>query len=236
MPTDTYQLDGAQRTLGGRPRPGPVPGKNVTHDVVDAICRMLRTGRYQLGTRLPGEHELATELRVGRSAVREAVRELITLNVLEIRPGAGTFVRSLRSDLLFRTDSLGHALDEQVRAELLELRRIVEPEASALAAQRASAEDLVQLERDVVLLRNGVLRGADHVPADLDFHLSLLRATHNASLARISSAIISFYKHDRTPPTERDAAEHRVIYEAVRDADPERARQLMRMHLVDRSL
>jgi len=161
-----------------------VPGKNVTHDVVDAICRMLRTGRYQLGTRLPGEHELATELRVGRSAVREAVRELITLNVLEIRPGAGTFVRSLRSDLLFRTDSLGHALDEQVRAELLELRRIVEPEASALAAQRASAEDLVQLERDVVLLRNGVLRGADHVPADLDFHLSLLRATHNASLAR----------------------------------------------------
>ncbi len=201
MPTDTNQLDGAQRTLGGRPRPGPVPGKNVTHDVVDAICRMLRTGRYQLGTRLPGEHELATELRVGRSAVREAVRELITLNVLEIRPGAGTFVRSLR-----------------------------------LAAQRASAEDLVQLERDVVLLRNGVLRGADHVPADLDFHLSLLRATHNASLARISSAIISFYKHDRTPPTERDAAEHRVIYEAVRDADPERARQLMRMHLVDRSL
>jgi len=213
-----------------------VPGKNVTHDVVDAICRMLRTGRYQLGTRLPGEHELATELRVGRSAVREAVRELITLNVLEIRQGAGTFVRSLRSDLLFRSDSLGHALDEQVRAELLELRRIVEPEASALAAQRASAEDLVQLERDVVLLRNGVLRGADHVPADLDFHLSLLRATHNASLARISSAIISFYKHDRTPPTERDAAEHRVIYEAVRDADPERARQLMRMHLVDRSL
>jgi DNA-binding FadR family transcriptional regulator len=216
-----------------RPRPGPVPGKNITHEVVDAICGMLRSGRYRIGDRLPGEHDLARELGVGRSAVREAVRELISLTLLEIRPGAGTFVRALRADVLFRTDSLGERFDPHVRAELLEVRRIVEPECAALAAERASDQDIAHLERDVVLLARGVARGAAQIAADLDFHVSLVRATHNLSLSRMSGAIISFYKHDRTPAVEHDVVEHRAIFEAIRDASPDRARQLMRAHLMN---
>ena len=103
---------------------------------------MLRSGAYRVGDRLPSEPELGAELGVSRSTVREAVRELTSLGVLEIQHGRGTFVRSLRPDLLLRGDSLLDHGNDRIREELLEVRGIVEPEAAALAAERASEEDV----------------------------------------------------------------------------------------------
>jgi len=208
---------------------GPRP--SVTHQVVNALCRMLRSGQYRVGDRLPSEQELGATLKVGRSAVREAARELITLDLLEIRAGRGTFVKSLRADLLFRSDSLGDTRDDAIRQELLEVRVIVEPEAAALAAERATNSDLERLAHDVAVLADAVGKGV-RPREDVSFHLDAVRAAHNASLARVSSAIMSFYAWDGTPPTERDATEHTCIFEAVRDHDPQRARQLMLSHLV----
>jgi DNA-binding FadR family transcriptional regulator len=125
---------------------------------------------------------------VSRSAVREAARERITLDLVEIRPGRGTFVKSLRPDLLFRTDSLGGDLSERVRHELLEVRSIVEPEAAALAPKRATDDELARLEQDVEALSQAVGQGFRSLE-DLGLHLDVVRATHNASLGRVSSVI-----------------------------------------------
>jgi GntR family transcriptional regulator, transcriptional repressor for pyruvate dehydrogenase complex len=202
----------------------------VTHQVVDAICRMLRSGHYQVGDRLPSEQELCVELQVSRSAVREAVRELTTIDVLEIRPGRGTFVRSLRADLLFRPDSLGESLNDLVRTELLEVRRIIEPEAAALATLRATPEEVRRLEQDVDALDLAIGQGF-RPPEDLGFHLDIIRSTHNSSLVRMSGVIISFYGRDGQLPTKRDAIEHWEIFEAIQNGDPDRARLLMQQHL-----
>lgn len=204
--------------------------KAVTHEVADAICRMLRSGRYQVGDRLPSEQELGEEYRVSRSAVREAIRELITLDLVEIRPGRGTFVKLLRPDLLLRADSLGEESNDRVRHELLEVRLIMEPEAAAIAAKRASDDELARLEQDVEALDQAIGLGFAP-PEDLGFHLDIVRATHNASLWRVSSAIISYYSRDNKLPTARDAHEHRQILEAIRARDSGRARVLMIEHL-----
>jgi DNA-binding FadR family transcriptional regulator len=204
--------------------------RNASHQVADAVCAMLRSGEYRVGDRLPSEQELGVELSVSRSTVREAVRELTALGVLEIRHGRGTYVRSLRPDLLLRSDSLGEPRNDRIREELLEVRGIVEPEAAALAAQRASAEEIERLRYDVECLADAIGRGMAP-PEDLGFHLDLVRATHNAALWRVSGAIISFYQWDGQLPTEQDAIDHRLIYEAIRDHDPARAHRAMLDHL-----
>jgi DNA-binding FadR family transcriptional regulator len=204
--------------------------RKASHQVADALCGMLRSGSYRVGERMPSEQELGTELGVSRSTVREAVRELTSLGVLEIQHGRGTFVRSLRPDLLLRGDSLLEQPNDRIREELLEVRGIVEPEAASLAAMRATDEEIERLRYDVERLAEAIGRGIA-VPEDLGFHLDLVRATHNAALWRVSGAIISFYQWDGHLPTEHDVIDHRAIYEAVRDRDPARARQAMRDHL-----
>jgi len=204
----------------------------VTRQAAAAIAGMLRDGRYRVGDRLPSEREIAAELDVGISAVREAVRGLIALDLVEIRPGRGTYVRSLREDLLRRSDGFGAAPDEAARGELLEVRRIIEPAAAALAARRANEDDASRLRHDVDRLAEVIGHGF-RPPEDLGFHLDVVRATHNGSLSRMAGAIISFYDRDGTLPTQRDADDHRDIMEAIRDHQPDRARRAMLEHLLD---
>ncbi len=205
---------------------------SVTRQVVDVLYEDLRTGVYKTGDRLPSEQELATSLGVGRSAVREAVRELLALNVLEIRPGRGTFVLRMRADLLLRPDSFHQALERNVALELLEVRMIVEPAAAALAANRATDADIKRLTRDVERLREALDAGQQtKPPEDLGFHLDLVRAAHNSALHRISTAIIAFYEHDETNPTQRDYNEHRAVLKAIEKHDPRAARRAVAAHL-----
>lgn len=216
---------------GGRPAPR-VSRVSVTRQVVDVLYEDLRSGVYQPGGRLPSEQELAVSLGVGRSAVREAVRELLALNVLEIRPGRGTFVLPMRADLLLRPDTFHQALERNVALELLEVRMIVEPAAAALAAKRATEADIKRLARDVERLREALGSGeARKPPEDLGFHLDLVRAAHNSALHRISTAIIAFYEHDEANPTARDYNEHRAVLSAIEKGNAVAARRAMERHL-----
>lgn len=205
---------------------------SVTRQVVDVLYEDLRSGRYQPGDRLPSEQEIAVALGVGRSAVREAVRELLALNVLEIRPGRGTFVLQMRPDLMLRPDSFHEALERNVALELLEVRMIVEPAAAELAAARATPTDIKRLTRNVLRLRQALDAGeVGRPPEDLGFHLDLVRAAHNSALHRISTAIISFYEHDEANPTLRDYNEHQAVLKAIEKGDRRGARRAMEAHL-----
>jgi GntR family transcriptional repressor for pyruvate dehydrogenase complex len=203
---------------------------SVTRQVLDALYGLLRSGQYRPGDRLPSEWQLVNSLGAGRSAVREAIRELVTLDLVEIRPGVGTFVKQIRPDLLLRGDSFGDTVDAAVRRELLEVRVIVEPAAAVLAAGRASDFDLSRLRHDVDRLREAV-RAGFRPPEDLGFHLDVVRATHNPSLARVAGAIVSFYDRDTVLPTDADVADHLAIYEAIAQREPAAAREAMLAHL-----
>jgi GntR family transcriptional regulator, transcriptional repressor for pyruvate dehydrogenase complex len=212
-------------------RPAPRTTRTtVTRQVVDALYQMLRSGRYREGDRLPSEWQLVGELGVGRSAIREAIRELVTLDLIELRPGRGTYVRSLRPDLLLRQESFGDLVDTAVKRDLLEVRRIIEPEAAALMSQRATQAEIDRLQEDIERLGEAINVGY-RPPEDLGFHLDIVRATHNASLARLAGAIVSFYERDSVLPNEQDLLDHGAIYEAIRERDADEARRLMRQHL-----
>lgn len=203
---------------------------SVTRQTTSALLEMLRSGDFKVGDKLPTEVELTRILGVGRSAVREAMRELVVMNLVEIRRGNGTYVRSLRSELLVNPNSFGEAANDVILEELLEVRQIFERETAALAAERATESDIQRLQEDVRRLREAVSSGYQP-PEDYGFHIDVVYAAHNSALVRVSEAIISFHARTSFPPSARDVEEHQQIFEAIRDRNPEKARQAMDLHL-----
>jgi GntR family transcriptional repressor for pyruvate dehydrogenase complex len=205
--------------------------KKLSEEVSEHILAMIDEGEVAVGGQLPTEGELVEMFNVSRTSVREAVKSLAAVGVLEIRPGMGTFVVGARPGPL-RTLP-GHRsrpLDKSDLLELLEFRRIFEPEAAALAASRATPEDLDEMHRCVEELESGVAAGI-RPPEDLGFHLALARATKNGAVVDVSSLTIRFYEQDVYMPDDLDVEGHREIYEAIKNGDPDAARQAMSAHL-----
>jgi DNA-binding FadR family transcriptional regulator len=158
-------------------------GRSPLVDLTVAQLRdQLLGGAWEVGERLPAETELAAQMEVGRSTVREAVRVLVHEGMLETRQGAGTFVRSASEP-----DVLG---DQLRRAELLhvyEVRAALELQAGRLAAERRTAADLRRLESAWKARQRALDAGRDDkfVEADVRFHKAVIDATHNPLLARM---------------------------------------------------
>src|SRR6266566_9339753 len=110
---------------------------SVTDDAIDKIRELIVSGRWGPGDRLPRESELAAQLGLSRNSLREAVRALALVRVLEVRQGDGTYVRSLAPDLLLESTRMAtDLLPGRSVLELFEVRRLLEPAAVALAARR----------------------------------------------------------------------------------------------------
>src|ERR1700745_1188220 len=136
------------RSIERRPRAARQP--RVTEGAIDKIRERIVSGAWGPGDRLPRESELAAELGLSRNSLREAVRALSQLRVLEVRQGDGTYVSSLEpGELLEPTLSATGLLRGRTVLELFEVRRMLEPEAAAMAAHRADAHALVALRAEV---------------------------------------------------------------------------------------
>ena len=214
---------------------------SVTTKAIDNIREMIADGRLKPGDRLPPEHALADQLGVSRGSLREAVRALSQLNVLVVRRGDGTYVRSLEpSDLLA---GLVHAI-ELVPAhgldEVLEVRRLLLPPAVALAAQRVTAEQLDELRR--VLAELEVATDADRT-ADLhrEFQGLVAEAAGNEWLTSILRALQYAGEPIRRAWLESDPSMHAVaiayqrqILSALERGDAEMARSIATIQVDER--
>ncbi|QCQ93501.1 FadR/GntR family transcriptional regulator [Rhodococcus sp. SGAir0479] len=149
------------------------------------LRQRIETGSWAVGQRLPSEAELAAELGVGRSSVREAVRLLARDGLLDVRHGVGTFVAEPPD---------GPGFDQLLRRarvlEVLEVRRALETEAARLAADRADREGVAALRRQVAERHARQVGGADaFVTADLDFHRSVVVLAGNAVLTALFDSV-----------------------------------------------
>jgi DNA-binding FadR family transcriptional regulator len=186
--------------------------------VVPQVERLLRelvhAGRWRVGDRLPNEVDLARELGVGRSSVREAVRLLARDGVLDVRHGAGTFV----ADAAAPADVTTMLRRARLR-EVYEVRRALEVEAARLAARRARPEDVRGLR--ATLARRQALAGGDPVPfvdADLQFHRAVVELAGNPLLADLFTsvlpvlreALVELERHETRRPDTSDAHERLV--------------------------
>ena len=218
--------------LGGRRFHG-----SIAHDLGVAIL----AGRYPPGTVLSGEIEFAEQLHVSRSVYREAVRMLIAKGLVESRPKAGTMVTDRSRWNLLDPDVLAWAFEEEPSPDfvrdLFELRLVVEPAAAEFAARRRTGEDLARMGHALEeMARHGLAIQAGQ-EADQLFHRTILLATRNAPLFSLSSSIeaavnwTTIYKQ-RKRMLPRDAIpDHRRLFTAIADGDPEASREAM-THLI----
>ncbi len=188
---------------------------SVTDDAIDKIQKLIISGSWGPGDRLPKETELAAQLGLSRNSLREAVRALSQLRVLEVRQGDGTYVTSLEPELLLEsTGFVSHLLVGESAVELFEVRRLLEGAAAALAAARTDAAGKEALRATLERMIEAETVEA-LVEADVDFHAVMARATGNTFLTSLDVT--------------RD--EHRRIYEAIVAGDPELARAAAMAHI-----
>jgi GntR family transcriptional repressor for pyruvate dehydrogenase complex len=224
----------AERTS---PRLEPVRRARLSHQIVLRLCEQIRQGQLRPGDRLTAERELADQLRVSRSSLREALRTLELAGLVESRHGGGTYVRDAVawdavSPLALVLQASGDAV-----GDLWEIRLIVEPEIAGRAAIRATPEDLAALEDALTRQVAALGRVEESVGADRELHKALARASHNSVAVRVVELIGALLFEGRShfvALEERQQSAlrcHREIVDAVRQGDPEAARSAMRRHL-----
>jgi GntR family transcriptional repressor for pyruvate dehydrogenase complex len=210
----------------------------LTDEAIDKIKQMIISGRVRPGEKLPREADLAAELGLSRNSLREAVKALSLINVLDVRQGDGTYATSLAPSLLL--EALSFIVDfhrDDTVLEFLEIRRILEPAATALAAARMPDEDRVELGK-VLDAADASAPVDEFVAADMEFHRLIAVGSGNSVLASLVDNISVPTARARewrgmTEPRaqERTLAEHRAIYQAIMNRDPDLARSTAIVHI-----
>jgi GntR family transcriptional regulator, transcriptional repressor for pyruvate dehydrogenase complex len=215
--------------------------KEVLPDlIVNNILRMIKEGELKPGEKLPSERELATQMNVGRPTVRSALRALASMNVIEIRPGSGTYISSLSAESLIEHLEFVYFLDPKSISQLYEARKALELATVALAAERITNDDLEELENSVIRMKNADGEGKtdDAYELDLAFHRLITTASQNPLLGQFVDVVselvgigyrpkILSMRGTATTPGE----DHQLILDALKRRDPDAARSAMLIHL-----
>jgi DNA-binding FadR family transcriptional regulator len=207
--------------------------KNVYGNTLDHLGAAIVSGRYPCGATIPAEPLLGAELGVSRTVIREAVKSLIGKGLVSTGPKVGTRVLASEHWNWFDPDVVTWqsraGLTREFLRELQELRRVVEPAAVRLAAERATAQDISEIEAAFEGMKRAVEEGGDYVAYDLRFHQGLLRACGNRMMIQMSKAIGALLRTSfEISTSRRDGARkslplHRAVLDAVITRNPAKA-------------
>ena len=211
--------------------------KQLADQVAEELQERVLKGEWKPGEKLPTEFDLIEDLNVGRGTVREAVKILVTRNVLEIRRGNGTYVVENPGHV---EDPFGFAFygDKWKLAEdLCEVRLLLEPDIAALAATRATQEEVDYILACCEAVEQAIRSGRPHTEEDMEFHGAIAAASHNhvmASMAPvIQKSVSAFIEVTNSSLTEMTIQTHRKVADAIAHHDARAASQAMREHLVN---
>lgn len=223
---------------------GGEPSRSRSNIVIDGIRQMIMGGELVAGSRLPIERELGERLGVSRGPLREGVRALVILGVLETRQGDGTYVTSLDPSQLFEPLAiLAELQSPENNVHLLAVRRAIEPDAAARAAVLISDDELAEAGR-ILDQGEGLLADEDidleaTIDVDTAFHRLIAHASGNPAFAALIEALVSrtararlwraIHQSGAVHDTQR---EHRAILDALASRDAERARIRMAAHVL----
>lgn len=216
----------------------PVKSTRIYEEIVRQVKQLIADGKLKSGDRLPPERDLAERFMVSRTSVREALRALQSRGLVEIRAGEGAFVRDISVDTLIEPLALVILPHREAVGELFEARRLLEPGIAALAARRATREELGEMERILKEQAREVARGRTGVAQDSALHAAIANSAHNRAITRIVSALMDLLSQSReesllTPgrPT-RSHEDHRRVLAAIRRRDEAAAHRAMLDHLI----
>lgn len=210
----------------------------VTDEAIEKIKAMIVSGELGPGDRLPPEKELAERLGLSRNSMREAVKALEVIRVLDVRRGDGTYVTSLEPHLLLEAISFVIDMhDDDSLLELFAVRRMLESQATGLAATHGDDEAIAALQAEIAGVDAGVSID-DLVAHDIRFHQDIVRMTGNGYLASLIDSLSSQTIRARVwrglteqGAVERTLSEHQAIADAIAQHDPSLATSLATAHI-----
>jgi GntR family transcriptional repressor for pyruvate dehydrogenase complex len=219
----------------------PIKPKKISTQIAEQIRSSIMAGEFSPGSKLPPERELAELFGVSRPSVREALNILAASGLVEAYQGGGTVVKSLMETIS------GNPLSELIKVEqeraldVIEVRKCMEAWTSFYAAQRALPEDIRKLQQIIEGMERNLQGNKPSEDLDANFHTLVAKATHNVVWLHLMQSIFDAMKEFQQSVwravylTSEDHqnlyVHHKDIFEAIRDKDPERAREAMHKHL-----
>jgi GntR family transcriptional repressor for pyruvate dehydrogenase complex len=215
------------------------PGAYLPDQVADAMAAEIRAGRLAVGDKLPTEAALVAQFSVSRTVVREAVSRLKSLGLVDSRQGSGVYVKEQGfSPLNFDAK---YAVSRQAVVQIVEVRRALEAEVAALAAQRCTAADVRRIREAITALETAVAAGGDGVDEDVRFHSAIAQAASNPFLMGTLDYLAQFLKGATRVTRANEARrvdfarqvreEHDLILQAIESGDPIAARHAATGHM-----
>lgn len=209
--------------------------KPLTKVIADEIIQLIKDNHMEPGDRLKNEYELAQDLSVGRGTVREAIKILVSRNILEVRQGAGTFVSSKNG---IPEDPLGLTFiknDGSLMLDVLDVRLIIEPEIAAMAALNASPRQLERLIKQCDIVEKLIINDEEYQEADALFHQRIAECSANKVVNKLIPVINSSVELNITWTKDQykkmTIIEHRAIVRAIERKDSNGAKYAMITHL-----
>jgi GntR family transcriptional repressor for pyruvate dehydrogenase complex len=221
----------------------PIKTKKIYEEIVEQIKQLMVGGELKPGDKLLPERELAERLKVSRASVREAIRALEMMGFVEIRPGDGTFVRDTNTGDIIQPLAMFLAVEKSSLLEMFQIRMIFETATARMAAEQASEEEVSHIKSalEKMIKSLNVQDSEKGEEYDTAFHYAVAEATHNGLLIRlfrtisedfsraVSAARRQLYTDQHNPHKIID--QHRRIYEAIKNHNPDLAAQTMLEHL-----
>ncbi len=217
-----------------------IKNTKVFEQVMEQIKDIIKRGELKCGDRLPPERDLCRQLNVSRTSIREALRSLEILGLIECRQGEGNFIRDNFEDSLLEPLSITFMLHGSKTGEILDLRKIIEPETAALAAKNINAEQLWEI-KELVRLLNSEESEVKSAEIDKKIHYKIVQAAGNGLVSNVMyavSSLVEMYIENVVTNMFKSAVskdmvkkQHEDIVGAIEAHDPAGASAAMRIHL-----
>mgnify|MGYP005860914267 CR=1 FL=1 len=222
--------------------PPPLHRVSLREQLTQRLEEMILRGEIAAGDMLPSERDMVEQWGVSRSVVRDAIRTLESKGLVTVQHGVGATVKHDVRETLVNSLELLVELHAYRISELLELRVMLESEAARLAAQRATPEDLEGMDRALQAHLQAIREGdlSRVAEADRQFHLCLIRASHNRPLLDLLAPLVRLLLQktvrairERCSVYESDNTKHRKVYESIKAGDDEAAAEWIRITFLD---
>ncbi len=226
-----------ERVTTAKPELQAIRRTKVYEQVAKQIERLITEGLLKPGDKLPPERELAETFQVSRSSLRDAIRTLELVGLVEPRQGEGTIVRDLSADSLVNPLASMLVRKRELVAELLDVRKMIEPPLAARAATYASPEEIAYLEDILRRQKEKVRRGELAIEEDSEFHYTIARAAKNSVVMKVLDVLMGLLQESRARSLQvegrlqRSFAGHRRILRAIQRRDAAAARAAMYRHV-----
>ena len=213
--------------------------RNKVYEEVAKQIESLILKKLQPGDKLPSERELAEMLQVSRSSIRDAIRGLELIGLVEPRQGAGTIVREISAESLVNPFANALKRRQELVGELLDFRKMLEPPLAARAATRASSDEISEMEEILERQEGKLSRGEAAMAEDAEFHYSIALASGNSVVLKVLDILMDLLRDTRERSLQvegrpqKSLAGHRRILAAVKRHDAEAAKAAMRRHIED---